>query len=258
MKSLDGAPYIYGGSAEFRTISRVGSELNSYYGYELAGVYQNTAEIAADPIAVANGLEPGDFKYVDQNGDGKIDAQDRVILGSYVPNFTYGINLGFSYKNFDFSMVMQGQTGNQIVNRKRGDRRWHSELNYDADQVENRWTGEGSTNDYPSAKGSVKAWNIANFNSFFVEDGSYFRIQNIQLAYTFPKKDLGKFKMPSIRLSLTADRPLTIFKANSFSPELMSGVNADGTQSLSSTSYGFDEQVYPLSSSYTFGVRIIY
>ena len=258
VKSLDGAPYIYGGSAEFRTISRVGSELNSYYGYELAGVYQNTAEIAADPIAVANGLEPGDFKYVDQNGDGKIDAQDRVILGSYVPNFTYGINLGFSYKNFDFSMVMQGQTGNQIVNRKRGDRRWHSELNYDADQVENRWTGEGSTNDYPSAKGSVKAWNIANFNSFFVEDGSYFRIQNIQLAYTFPKKDLGKFKMPSIRLSLTADRPLTIFKANSFSPELMSGVNADGTQSLSSTSYGFDEQVYPLSSSYTFGVRIIY
>lgn len=258
VKSLDGAPYIYGGSAEFRTISRVGSELNSYYGYELAGVYQNMAEIAADPIAVANGLEPGDFKYVDQNGDGKIDAQDRVILGSYVPNFTYGINLGFSYKNFDFSMVMQGQTGNQIVNRKRGDRRWHSELNYDADQVENRWTGEGSTNDYPSAKGSVKAWNIANFNSFFVEDGSYFRIQNIQLAYTFPKKDLGKFKMPSIRLSLTADRPLTIFKANSFSPELMSGVNADGTQSLSSTSYGFDEQVYPLSSSYTFGVRIIY
>ena len=65
MKSLDGAPYIYGGSAEFRTISRVGSELNSYYGYELAGVYQNTAEIAADPIAVANGLEPGDFKYVE-------------------------------------------------------------------------------------------------------------------------------------------------------------------------------------------------
>lgn len=245
VKDLNGLAYLYGGSAEFRTISRVGDELNAYYGHEIAGVYQNEAEIAADPIAVANGLKPGDFKYVDQNNDGKIDDKDRVILGSYIPNFTYGINLGFSYKNFDFSMVMQGQTGNEIVNRKRGDRRWHSELNYDADQVVNRWTGEGSTNSYPSAEGSVNPWNIAKFNSFYVEDGSYFRIQNVQVAYTFPKKDFGKFKMPSVRLSLTADRPLTFFKANSFSPEL-------------SNSTGFDEQVYPLSSSYTFGLRIIY
>ena len=256
VKDLNGLSYLYGGSAEFRTISRVGGELNAYYGHEVAGVYQNEAEIAADPIAVENGLKPGDFKYVDQNKDGKIDDKDRVTLGSYVPNFSYGINLGFSYKNFDFSMVMQGVTGNQIVNRKRGDRRWHSELNYDADQVENRWTGEGSTNSYPSAAGSVNPWNIAKFNSFYVEDGSYFRIQNVQVAYTFPKKDFGKFKMPSVRLSLTADRPLTIFKANSFSPELSSVKNEDGT--MPSSSYGFDERVYPLSSSYTLGLRIIY
>ncbi|WP_455626124.1 SusC/RagA family TonB-linked outer membrane protein [Parabacteroides sp.] len=256
VKDLNGLSYLYGGSAEFRTISRVGGELNAYYGHEVAGVYQNEAEIAADPIAIENGLKPGDFKYVDQNKDGKIDDKDRVTLGSYVPNFSYGINLGFSYKNFDFSMVMQGVTGNQIVNRKRGDRRWHSELNYDADQVENRWTGEGSTNSYPSAAGSVNPWNIAKFNSFYVEDGSYFRIQNVQVAYTFPKKDFGKFKMPSVRLSLTADRPLTIFKANSFSPELSSVKNEDGT--MPSSSYGFDERVYPLSSSYTLGLRIIY
>ena len=256
VKDLNGLSYLYGGSAEFRTISRVGGELNAYYGHEVAGVYQNEAEIAADPIAVENGLKPGDFKYVDQNKDGKIDDKDRVTLGSYVPNFSYGINLGFSYKHFDFSMVMQGVTGNQIVNRKRGDRRWHSELNYDADQVENRWTGEGSTNSYPSAAGSVNPWNIAKFNSFYVEDGSYFRIQNVQVAYTFPKKDFGKFKMPSVRLSLTADRPLTIFKANSFSPELSSVKNEDGT--MPSSSYGFDERVYPLSSSYTLGLRIIY
>lgn len=256
VKDLNGLSYLYGGTAEFRTISKVGGELNAYYGHEIAGVYQNEAEIAADPIAVANDLKPGDFKYVDQNQDGKIDDKDRVTLGSYIPNFTYGINLGFSYKNFDFSMVMQGVTGNQIVNRKRGDRRWHSELNYDADQVENRWTGEGSTNSYMSAAGSVNPWNIAKFNSFYVEDGSYFRIQNVQVAYTFPKKDFGKFKMPSVRLSLTADRPLTIFKANSFSPELGGVKNEDGT--MPSSSYGFDERVYPLSSAYTLGLRIIY
>ena len=129
-------------------------------------------------------------------------------------------------------------------------------MNYDADQVENRWTGEGSTNSYMSAAGSVNPWNIAKFNSFYVEDGSYFRIQNVQVAYTFPKKDFGKFKMPSVRLSLTADRPLTIFKANSFSPELGGVKNEDGT--MPSSSYGFDERVYPLSSAYTLGLRIIY
>lgn len=255
VKNLNGLPYLYGGSAEFRTISKLGGELNAYYGHEIEGVYQNAAEVAADPIAVANGLNPGDFKYKDQNTDGKINDDDRVVLGSYIPNFTYGINLGFSYKNFDFSAVMQGVTGNQIVNRKRGDRRWHSEINYDADMVENRWTGEGSTNSYPSAAGTINPWNIAKFNSFFVEDGSYFRLQNVQAAYTFPKKDFGKFKMPSIRLSLAAERPLTIFKANSFSPELM-GKNDDGT--TTDAAIGFDSEVYPLAATYTFGLRIIY
>lgn len=255
VKNLNGLPYLYGGSAEFRTISKLGGEMNAYYGHEIEGVYQNAAEIAADPIAVANGLNPGDFKYKDQNVDGKINDDDRVVLGSYIPNFTYGINLGFSYKNFDFSAVMQGVAGNQIVNRKRGDRRWHSEINYDADMVENRWTGEGSTNSYPSAAGTINPWNIAKFNSFYVEDGSYFRLQNVQAAYTFPKKDFGKFKMPSIRLSLAAERPLTIFKANSFSPEL-TGKNADGT--TSDAAIGFDTEVYPLAATYTFGLRIIY
>ncbi len=255
VKDLNGLPYLYGGSAEFRTISQIGGELNAYYGHEIEGVYQNATEIAADPVAVANNLKPGDFKYKDQNKDGKIDDNDRVVLGSYIPNFNYGINLGFSYKNFDFSAVMQGQTGNQIVNRKRGDRRWHSEINYDADMVKNRWTGEGSTNSYPSAAGTVNPWNIAKFNSFFVEDGSYFRLQNIQAAYTFPKKDFGKFKMPSIRVSLTAERPLTVFKANSFTPEL-TGTNDDGT--MSDAAIGFDQQVYPLAATYTLGLRIIY
>lgn len=255
VKSLNGLPYLYGGTAEFRTISQLGGEMNAYYGHEVEGVYQNAAEVAADPVAVANNLNPGDFKYKDQNGDGKIDDNDRVVLGSYIPNLTYGINLGFSYKNFDFSMVMQGQVGNEIVNRKRGDRRWHSEINYDADMVKNRWTGEGSTNSYPSAAGTINPWNISKFNSFFVEDGSYFRIQNVQAAYTFPKKDFGKFKMPSVRLSLSAERPLTVFKANSFSPEL-TGRNGDGT--LSDAAIGFDSEVYPLAATYTFGLRIIY
>lgn len=244
VKSLNGLPYIYGGSAEFRTITKVGEAFNSYYGLQMVGVYQNQAEVDADPIAKANGLKPGDFKYRDVNGDKAIDDKDRVILGSYIPNFTYGLNLGFSYKQFELSVAMQGQSGSKIVNRKRGNRRWQGDINYDADMVENRWTGEGSTNSYPSALGTINPWNMSKFSSFFVEDGSYFRIQNIQAAYTFPARKLGTFLMPSMRLSLTAERPYTSFKSNGFTPEV-GGI-------------GFDNQVYPLAATYTLGLRMSY
>lgn len=243
VKSLNGLPHIYGGSDEFRTISRVGGSMNAFYGYEIEGVYQNANETANDLVAVENGLLPGDFKYKDQNGDGKIDELDRTILGSYLPDVTLGLNLGFSYKNFDFSMVMQGQLGNEICNRKRGERRWQSDINYDAAMYENRWTGEGSTNTYPSSLGSVNPWNIAKFNSFYVENGSYFRIQNVQVAYTFPKKQMKSFSFPSVRLSLSAERPYTYFTSNGFTPEVRDG---------------FDLQTYPLAATYTLGVRITY
>lgn len=252
VKHLNGLPYIYGGSAEFRTISEVGGPLNAFYGYKLAGVYQTTEEINNDPVAVKynakqtderSKLVPGDFKYIDQNGDKIIDAQDRVALGSYLPDITYGINGGFGYKNFDFSVVMQGQAGNQILNRKRGDRITQSNINYDETMVVDRWTGAGSTNEYPSAAGSVKPWNISKLNSFYIESGAYFRIQNIQLAYTFRDKQLRKFNLPVMRLSLTAERPFTSFSANSFTPEVADGI---------------DTQVYPMAATYTFGLRITY
>lgn len=244
IKDLKGLPYLYGGTAEFRTISKVGGPLNAYYGHKVVGVYQNEEEIKNDPVAVANGLNPGDFKYFDANGDKVINDEDRVILGSYIPDFNYGLNAGLTYKNFDFSIVMQGVYGNEIVNQKRGLRRWQGDINYDADMVVNRWRGEGSTNKYPSAKGTINPWNISKFNSFFIEDGSYFRIQNIQAAYTFPKKEMGSFTMPTIRISLTAERPYTYFTSNGFTPEV-GGI-------------GFDRQVYPLAATYTVGLRIVY
>lgn len=244
VKDLNGVPSLKLGTAEYPLLCKVGEELNSYYGYKMVGVYQNEQEIANDPIAVANNLKPGDFKYLDANGDKKIDDNDRMILGSYIPSFTYGVNLGFSYKKFDFSVVMQGQTGNEIVNVKRAQRGWQGDINYDAAMVTNRWTGEGSTNSYPSALGSINPWNIKKFSSFLVEDGSYFRIQNIQAAYTFSKSKIAGFTTPSIRLSLTAERPYTSFKSNGFTPEVGGS--------------GYDNQVYPLAATYTMGLRIIY
>lgn len=243
IKSLNGIPYILTGSAEFRQICMVGKPLDAFYGYQQAGVYQNQKEIDNDPVAVANGLKPGDFKYVDQNHDGQVDDQDRVVIGSYIPKLTYGFSLGFSYKAFDFSANFQGVSGNKMANLKRGVRRWETTINYDEAQVVNRWHGEGTSNLYPSAEGSIKPWNVSNFNSFYIENASYFRIQNIQLGYTIDNRLIKRLKRGSMRVYATAERPATFFKANAFTPEVANGV---------------DQYIYPVTSLYTFGIKMTY
>ena len=167
------------------------------------------------------------------------------MLGSYLPNFTYGVNLGFEWKNLDFSLTTYGQTGAQFFNRKRALRYAQSNYNFDEAQFKDRWTGEGSTNSNPSAKALIKGWNVSDqrLNSYFIEDADFFRIQNVTLGYTFRKVQLGGYVLPSIRLSVTADRPLTLFSANTFTPEI-------------SDPDGWDTNVYPLTSTYTFGVQI--
>lgn len=241
VKGLSGASMVNNG----KTYNIVGEEMNSYYGYKVIGIYQNEEQIANDPIAVANGCEPGDFIYEDRNQNGVLDGDDRTTLGSYLPNFTYGINFAFTYKNLDFNLSTYGQAGAEIYNRKRALRYAQSNYNFDKDQFDSRWTGEGSTNSNPSAKALTKGWNVSDsrVNSYFVESADYFRIQNVTLGYTFKNIGLGSYKLPSLRISLTADRPLTIFSANTFTPEV-------------SDPYGWDTDVYPLTATYTFGVQI--
>lgn len=223
----------------------VGKEMNSFYGFKMIGVYQTQEEVDADPIGKANGCQPGDLKYADLNHDGVLDGNDRTTLGSYIPNFTYGINLGLEWKNFDFELTTYGQTGAQMFNRKRALRYASQNYNFDKDQYEKRWTGPGSTNSAPSAAALLRTWNVSDqkYSSYFVESADYFRIQNITLGYTFKNLKFGTYTLPSVRLSMTADRPFTTFKANTFSPEL-------------TDPEGWDTEVYPLTSTYTFNVKI--
>jgi TonB-linked SusC/RagA family outer membrane protein len=239
---LYGQPYLNAGQAEFLQRSIVGSPLVAFYGWKVEGIYQTQEEIDADPVASnsATVLEPGDFKYADLNKDGVIDGDDRTVLGSYLPKFTYGANLGASFKNFDLSINLMGQTGNKILNRKRGEVIWTPDGNMDADLAINRWHGEGTSNEYPSSKALRKGYN-QKMSDFFVEDGSFFRIQNIQLAYNLRNKSLFGADMPDARISFTADRPLTIFKYNGFNPEVQDGV---------------DVQTYPVPAVYTLGLNV--
>ncbi|MDH7911605.1 TonB-dependent receptor [Winogradskyella sp. SYSU M77433] len=234
------AGYFDTGQAEFRQRSMVGEPIEAFFGWEVVGVYQNDDEIQNDPIAVANGLVPGDFKYRDRNGDGEINADDRTVIGSYLPSFVYGGNLQVSYKQFDLSVAIAGQTGNDILNRRRGEVLFTNDTNMDAEFAINRWHGEGTSNSYPSSEGRRKAWN-QRMSTFFVEDGSFFRIQNIQLAYTIPSSTIKGVKMPEVKLTFTADRPLTLFNYNGFTPEVANGI---------------DREPYPIPAVYTFGVNI--
>lgn len=231
-----------GGDTAQRTV--VGGTISPFFGLETAGVYQTPEEIQADPAAqaaIADGLtvEPGDFRFVDHNGDSVIDAQDRVDLGSYLPTYSFGFNLGLNYKAFDFSMNVIGQGGNVIANQKRFAIRQTSDPNIDRDFAINRWNGPGTSNTYPSARGIRNPWSNQFLNSFFVEKGDFVRLQNVTLGYTLPKLS-GKFS-PNIRMYLTAERPLTFFSYNGFTPEV---------------SDGRDTQTYPIPGVYTFGVNI--
>lgn len=237
---LYGQQYLDGGTAEFRQRTYLNEPLMAFYGREVVGVYQNQAEIDADPVAVENGLEPGDFKYKDQNNDKKIDDDDRVLLGSYFPNFMYGANLGVKYMNFDASVSIYGQMGNKILNRKRGEMIWTSDGNLDADLAENRWYGEGTSDKYPSSKGLRKGWN-QKMSDYFVEDGAFFRIQNVQIGYTLNNKQWLSGHFPQTRITFTAERPLTLFQYNGFTPEV-----ADG----------WDSQTYPVAAVYTIGLNV--
>ena len=183
MSLREGVNIIKGG----KTVQMVGQKMNSYYGFKVIGVYQTDEECATDPIAVANGLVPGDFKYEDVNKDNVIDDSDKQILGSYIPDWTYGINMGFRYKGLDLNIVFTGKAGGQIWNRKRALRYASNTYNFDLDQYTRRWHGEGTSNTDPSAAGLMKSWNIGDSQnaSYFVESADYFRIQNITLGYTF-------------------------------------------------------------------------
>jgi TonB-linked SusC/RagA family outer membrane protein len=232
-------------TAEFPNRIEVGRPIQYFYGYEVAGIYQNQGEIDADPAAasanaaVPGTVQPGFFKYRDLNGNGIKDDGDRTFLGSYLPKVTYGFNASLTYSHFDLSVVFQGVAGNKIMNLNRGRYvKGQSSLNLDADFYENLWTGPGSTNEYPSAYALSKSWNRPQGASFFVENGAYLRVQNVQVGYNFK---IGDKSPVALRIFATADRPFIFTKYTGFTPEI-SGI-------------GYDSNVYPVSATYSMGVR---
>jgi len=239
VKSLSGESFLNTGPGLFgNPIKRwqKGHEIGSYYGFKVAGVVQNEVE------SLQYGLPIGSLRFEDLNGDGIIDEEDKTFLGSPIPDFTYGLSINLGYESFDFGIDFQGVGGNQIYNYGRNAR--FGNENWDKDFVDNRWTVNNPSNSYPAPNSDQSS---SRPSSFFVEKGDYFRIRNIYLGYSLPKNILEQAKIDKVRIYVSAQNPLTIFKYNGFSPEL-------GSQNIEDA--GIDNNTYPLSAIYSFGINV--
>lgn len=232
----------------------VGKPIGEFYGYITDGIYQNVGEIPASEIA--KGVLPGDRKYKDISGpdgkpDGIINDKDRTYIGSPIPKFFYGINLSASYKGFDFSMVLQGQQGNKILNQMKA--QLYPLRNFNGTGVTNAlstvlgsWNGEGTSNTIPRITYNDKGINWMG-SDFYVEDGSFLRCRTIQVGYTLPVSLVNRVKLGSVRLYINAQNLFTITKYSGYDPEI------SNSNPLSS---GVDNGQYPVSKVFTLGVNL--
>ena len=236
------------------TYTQEGHSIGEFYGYVTDGIFQNQAEITSSPTQA--GVVPGDRKYKDVSGpdgvpDGKIDANDRTFLGSPIPKFFYGFNLGASYKGFDFSMMLQGQYGNKIFNELKG--QIYVLHNFNGIGVGNvakemllSWNGEGTSNTLPRIAYNPNGDNYKG-SDFYVEDGSYLRCRTLNLGYTLPSSLVNRANIGGVRIYLNTQNLFTITKYSGFDPEIN---NANPLTS------GVDWGQYPVSRSYTLGLNL--
>ncbi len=225
------------GNGQVTTSTVVGQPIGSFWVYETDGLYQDTTEISESPHI--DGQKPGDFRFKDNNGDGEIDDSDRIFVGSYQPKAFFGVNAGFNYKNLDFSIDCYGNAGNKVYNGKKGVRFGND--NIEASR-EDRWSPTNRDTDQPRASNDVP---IAS--TYFVESGSFFRINNITLGYTLPSKLTNLARIGKVRLFASTQNPVIWKKFSGFTPEL------PGSNALNS---GIELSVYPSLATYMVGVNV--
>ena len=243
-----GGPEILNGVS----LIREGQPINSFYGYELGGIYQTLDEVFTGPVMENRAPDkashnpykntsPGDMWFVDVDGNGEINDLDRTVIGNPSPDCIFGFNNTFSYKNFDLSIFFQGALGNQVWN---GVRASHESMNSTYNQLATtleRWTGEGSSYSMPRAI-YADPNNNSRASTRWLEDGAYAKLKNLTFGYTLPEKWIRKAKMKALRLYVSLDNLCTITNYSGLDPEA----------GLSGLDYG----VYPSARTYMFGVSV--
>ena len=240
LSTFEDAPIFANGTAS-RTIT--GEPIGHFYGYIVDGVYQSNADIAALPPSTLGSYAPGDLKYRDFNGDGEITPDDRTVIGNPTPEFTYGFYTNLKYKNFYLNMDFQGVYGNEIY-RNWGNGNSFAQFNFRADRSA-RWNGSGSSNWEPRLFST-------DYNrqpsTYMIEDGSYFRIRNLQFGYNLDKKILERLNIQQLKVFANIQNLYTWKDTSGFTPE------AGG----SPTSFGVDGGGYPVPVISTLGLSLTF
>ncbi len=245
-----GKTFITQGTAGFQSMgevtrTEVGESYNSFYGFKTAGIFQTIAEVNAYTNA-AGGLiqpnaRPGDFRWTDTDGDGSITNADKQYLGSPLPKYTFGLTINMDYKGFDFMAFAQGATGNKIF---QGLRRLDiPTANYQTEAL-GRWTGPGTSNDYPRLTNDDTNGNFGLMSDFYLEDGDYLRLKVVSFGYSLPNDMVTKSKLSKVRFFVTGENLLTLTKYTGYDPEIGGNV------------FGIDKGYYPQAKSYLFGVNV--
>lgn len=212
--------------------------INVFYGYVTDGIFQNQSEV--NTHAVQPGAEPGDIRFRDLNNDGVINDSDRTVIGNPNPSWLFSMNNSLSYKGFELSVFLQGIAGNKIYNANNIDNTGMAAAYNQTTDVLKRWQGEGTSNSMPRAVFGDPNQNT-RVSDRFVENGSYLRLKNITLSYTFPKQWLQKTMHENARLSLSCENVATITGYSGFDPEV--GIN------------GIDQNRYPISRTFSLGLN---
>ena len=244
---INGAPFLEGGQFSVGQLPpsrlEVGLPIGYFYGLKTDGIFQSQAEVDAHPSQALLGAtaRPGDIRFVDVNGDGTISQDDRTYIGDPIPDITMGFNLSFNYKNFDFSAYSFANLGSEIVR------------NFERDQVNvnmlsrrlDRWTGPGTSSTEPRVSAGATANKL--FSDYFVEDGSFLRIQTISFGYSLPTEALKTIGLSSVKIFAKVDNAFTFTEYSGYDPTASTGAPIGG---------GIDLGFYPLPRTYTLGLNV--
>ena len=238
---LPGASFGVGGNVATRF--EEGFEIGYFHGYETAGIFQTQEQIDNHSV-FQEGAKPGDFIFVDQNNDGVInfnDDSDKTKLGSPIPDFTMGLSLNVNLKGFDLSAMIYAAVGQEVIRNYERNQPYANQLDY----VVDRWTGPNSTNEHPRV--TTEPTRNTIFSSYYVEDGSFIRLRNLQLGYSLPTELINKLKLEKLRFYLAVNNLVTLTRYLGFDPDVGSG----GVLSA-----GVDYGIYPQARTFMGGIQI--
>ncbi len=218
----------------------VGEPIGYFYGYKVAGVFQNETELETYPHLSTQGV--GDFRYKDINEDGEITPDDRTYLGSSIPDFIFGLNATVRYRGFTLAVDFQGELGQEIYDGKDAVRA--GQYNYQK-RILDAWDGEGSTNSEPRVTSGGVNYSESDW---FIHNGSFFRLRSFTFGYDLPKKWITKIKIERAHVFLRGTNVFTLTEYTGYTPEIGGNVRMNG----------IDTGVYPVTSVYGMGINLTF